>query len=471
MSKAGAFSQQQGARNFQSGSLPHFRISNLPKGTSVSNDEFKYGFPSDGLSTTTYRWWGNKSPDRNEDSKLNDDNAKNNTEQPENITEKSECQTSVDSRGTTLLTDVRKRAVKEGKETLKLGVYRGRSANMLDSTKRKILHQVKVEDSWQQMTTKSSKGVVIPSILQAMSINIGFESLATTDESVNIDISHRLQKKGVRGTSYSPQYHGQAVRSFQLTGIAGGSCPVYLWGDLKSVTCLHSCFGMLFHASRGGLPFKYLGLPLRTKRLSVVQCKLLVEKMLSRITSWTRKGIYRRFMWTGNAEASKKALIAWEKLCYPKSSGGLNFLNICTWNKAAIGLRVNDIRRALLDRKFNAQDVKQAKWAISGEKTPRPDGYGNNFCTMATEYEIAQIIDNNTTNAILASLEALNHEVEKEEKQEKYKEINNANMSVGEKRGRPMGKEGHQRREERFSLVPYGRENLGNQPQGQGQWN
>ncbi|PHT51703.1 hypothetical protein CQW23_06165 [Capsicum baccatum] len=142
MSKAGAFSQQQGARNFQSGSLPHFRISNLPKGTSVSNDEFKYGFPSDGLSTTTYRWWGNKSPDRNEDSKLNDDNAKNNTEQPENITEKSECQTSVDSRGTTLLTDVRKRAVKEGKETLKLGVYRGRSANMLDSTKRKILHQV-----------------------------------------------------------------------------------------------------------------------------------------------------------------------------------------------------------------------------------------------------------------------------------------------------------------------------------------
>lgn len=41
---------------------------------------------------------------------------------------------------------------------------------------------------------------------------------------------------------------------------------------------------------------------------------------------------------------------------------------------------MNDIRRALLDRKFNAQDVKQAKWAISGEKTPRPDGYGNNFC-------------------------------------------------------------------------------------------
>lgn len=141
MPRAGAFSQQQGTRNFQSGSLPHFRISNLTKGTSVSYDEFKYGFPSDGLSTTTYRWWGNKSPDRNEDGKLNGDNAKNSTEQ-ENIAEKSECQTSVDSRGPTLLTDLRKRTVKEGKETLKLGVYRGRNANMLDSTKRKILRQV-----------------------------------------------------------------------------------------------------------------------------------------------------------------------------------------------------------------------------------------------------------------------------------------------------------------------------------------
>ncbi|CAN4097017.1 unnamed protein product [Withania somnifera] len=142
MPKAGAFSQQQGTRNFRSGSLPHFRISNLTKGTSVSYDEFKYGFPSSGLSTTTYRWWGNKSPDPNEDIRLNDDDAKNSTEQAEKIAEKAKCWTSVDSSGTTLLTDVRKRAVKEGKETLKLGVYRGRSANMLDSTKRKILRQV-----------------------------------------------------------------------------------------------------------------------------------------------------------------------------------------------------------------------------------------------------------------------------------------------------------------------------------------
>ncbi|XP_075095435.1 uncharacterized protein LOC142173708 [Nicotiana tabacum] len=35
-------------------------------------------------------------------------------------------------------------------------------------------------------------------------------------------------------------------------------------------------------------------------------------------------------------EASKKALRAWDKLCLPKSTGGLNLLNIHLWNKAAM---------------------------------------------------------------------------------------------------------------------------------------
>nr|XP_016452260.1 PREDICTED: uncharacterized protein LOC107776838 [Nicotiana tabacum] len=50
--------------------------------------------------------------------------------------------------------------------------------------------------------------------------------------------------------------------------------------------------------------------------------------------------ICRRFLWTGNVEPTRKALIAWDKLCVPKSVGGLNFINIEIWNKAAISWEI-----------------------------------------------------------------------------------------------------------------------------------
>ncbi|XP_075108874.1 uncharacterized protein LOC142180713 [Nicotiana tabacum] len=46
--------------------------------------------------------------------------------------------------------------------------------------------------------------------------------------------------------------------------------------------------------------------------------------------------ICRRFLWNGNNECSKKALIAWDKICLPKSTGGLNVVDIYTWNKVDI---------------------------------------------------------------------------------------------------------------------------------------
>ncbi|XP_019240095.1 PREDICTED: uncharacterized protein LOC109220087 [Nicotiana attenuata] len=125
--------------------------------------------------------------------------------------------------------------------------------------------------------------------------------------------------------------------------------------------------------TKGELLFRYLGVPLSTKRLSAIQCEPLIERMLSRIQSWTTKflsyagrailvksvlfaiqtfwaqifilpkkivhfiqAICRRFLWTGNVEPTKKALIAWDKLCAPKVAGGLNFINVELWNKAAI---------------------------------------------------------------------------------------------------------------------------------------
>ncbi|XP_070022732.1 uncharacterized protein [Nicotiana sylvestris] len=80
------------------------------------------------------------------------------------------------------------------------------------------------------------------------------------------------------------------------------------------------------------LPFRYLGVPLSNKRLSTIQCAPLIEKMLHRIQNWTTKYL----SYAGDAEPTKKALIAWERLCSPKVVGGLNFIDVTLWNESAI---------------------------------------------------------------------------------------------------------------------------------------
>ncbi|KAK6791910.1 hypothetical protein RDI58_010991 [Solanum bulbocastanum] len=123
----------------------------------------------------------------------------------------------------------------------------------------------------------------------------------------------------------------------------------------------------------GEFPFKYLGAPLSTKKLTIILWSPLVNKIIARISSWTAKklsyaggmqlvqymlfGIQaywsqlftipakvlkliesycRSFTWSGSNTITKRALIAWEKVCLPKSVGGMNLINIRLWNQAAI---------------------------------------------------------------------------------------------------------------------------------------
>lgn len=41
--------------------------------------------------------------------------------------------------------------------------------------------------------------------------------------------------------------------------------------------------------SRGDLPFKYLGVPLSSKNLSIAQCEPLIRKIMARIDCWSAK--------------------------------------------------------------------------------------------------------------------------------------------------------------------------------------
>ncbi|XP_015166576.1 uncharacterized protein [Solanum tuberosum] len=175
-------------------------------------------------------------------------------------------------------------------------------------------------------------------------------------------------------------------------------------GDQKSVKIIYQCFQKFSQASGlqanmnkisiyfggvpdqvkrnilqqsgfgcGEFPFKYLGVPLSTKKLTIMQWSPLVNKIIARISSWTAKkfsyagrmqlvqsvlfGIQaywsqlfiipakvlkliesycRSFTWSGSNTINKRALIAWEKVCLPKSVGGMNLINIRLWNQAAI---------------------------------------------------------------------------------------------------------------------------------------
>ncbi|XP_019239266.1 PREDICTED: uncharacterized protein LOC109219285 [Nicotiana attenuata] len=121
------------------------------------------------------------------------------------------------------------------------------------------------------------------------------------------------------------------------------------------------------------LPFKYLGVPLSSRKLSIHQCLPLVERITNRIKCWTSKllsysgqlqliksvlfemqtyrgqvfiipkkiiqlvnAVCRIFLWTGNYSPSKRTLIARERICMPTSAGGLNVISFEWWNRAAI---------------------------------------------------------------------------------------------------------------------------------------
>ncbi|XP_058095234.1 uncharacterized protein LOC131240787 isoform X2 [Magnolia sinica] len=145
---------QQGSRFFQSGRQNQNLIhSSHARTIPTYLDEFKQGFPSDGLSSVSMRWWGSMNLD---------DAEKIPKEEPTNIvaaeqkshefpsdgemTEgKPERDTEKDAigpQGAALLSSVRKRAVEDGREAVKLSVARGYGPYKLGRKERVLLAQV-----------------------------------------------------------------------------------------------------------------------------------------------------------------------------------------------------------------------------------------------------------------------------------------------------------------------------------------
>ncbi|XP_062100242.1 uncharacterized protein LOC133806128 [Humulus lupulus] len=126
--------------------------------------------------------------------------------------------------------------------------------------------------------------------------------------------------------------------------------------------------------TRSNLPFRYLGIPIYSKKISAAECKSILEKMTSRVQLWSTRNlsymgrvtlinsvlisihsywaqimilpkkllrdveaICRAFLWKGTSDTHGHGLIAWENLCLSKAAGGLGFRRIHDWNEVAIG--------------------------------------------------------------------------------------------------------------------------------------
>lgn len=169
----------------------------------------------------------------------------------------------------------------------------------------------------------------------------------------------------------SVQIFSQALKDFSLlsglTPSSSKSCSIIAGSNQDYRSMVQNTFGFPL----GSLPIRYLGVPLISTRLAATDCIPMVERITSRIKSWTSsflsfaghlqliqsvimsiqsywmslfiipqrvinqvKAIMRAFLWKGPDLGKGGARVAWEDVSQPKEEGGLGIRKLHDWNKA-----------------------------------------------------------------------------------------------------------------------------------------
>lgn len=176
-----------------------------------------------------------------------------------------------------------------------------------------------------------------------------------------------------RGDPISVDLMVKAFKNFsESTGLIANpsKCKIYFGGvgDDSKRNILN-----LTGFTEGPLPFRYLGVPLTSKKLSIHHYMPLVDKIVGRINHWSTnlltyagrvqlirsvtfaianywmqcfpipkyvvhkiEAICRSFLWTGGQEIKRKSPVAWDSVCKPKDYGGLNIIDLSVWNKVTM---------------------------------------------------------------------------------------------------------------------------------------
>ncbi|GKC49040.1 RNA-directed DNA polymerase, eukaryota, reverse transcriptase zinc-binding domain protein [Tanacetum coccineum] len=103
--------------------------------------------------------------------------------------------------------------------------------------------------------------------------------------------------------------------------------------------------------SVGTFPVRYLGVPLITKRISLNNCKQLVDKVRCKVQDWKNKDLSYAgfswwllcFLWCGGELQKGKAKVSWKSVCHPKNQGGLGLKMIGEWNEVLLSKHIWNI--------------------------------------------------------------------------------------------------------------------------------
>ncbi|XP_074318047.1 uncharacterized protein LOC141654831 [Silene latifolia] len=96
---------------------------------------------------------------------------------------------------------------------------------------------------------------------------------------------------------------------------------------------------------KGSLPFKYLGVPISSKKLTKNEGRKLTDKITARIRAWGANHLsyagrltLKLSMGGGGKDFYQRApAVCWDNCCMPKSEGGLGLKHSKNWNKALLG--------------------------------------------------------------------------------------------------------------------------------------
>lgn len=137
---------------------------------------------------------------------------------------------------------------------------------------------------------------------------------------------------------------------------------------MEAMSTFYKSTGLVVNPKKGSLPFKYLGVPLTSKHLSMQYYMPLVDRIVGRIHQWITKllsyagriqlikivycdiALYwmhslplpkcdihiievvcRTFLWTGGSDVSRKSLLAWKNVCNPMED--------CIFLTSALGIK------------------------------------------------------------------------------------------------------------------------------------